>query len=478
MTPNGTKEGSGTPPADAREQGSVSNQVQPVAAEPKEEIGHASDTARIFISHKAEDHGIAVALRDILKDCDDEDHPKLTFNICEEIPGGQKWYEWIRENLRTSNLLILIYTDPSRNWDWCLYETGLFDDLNGVYHRRIICLHSSKTMPPGPLAEFQSFAATTDRIREFVNQFLIGKELLNLEEPVAKWLRKSPERLKKVVEEIRKLIDREAQRISYYCKHIFIEVENPDQTMTARAIPSNAKVKSDDASLEIFKKKQREELTWQELKDKAEENEDRRWMDELAKAMRQVAKGDIPDPIQAGFPSLQGDKTYHPILYRADRMVGGNIEYKILFNEDVTWRLKGVPTKIGSLLTYLVMATRFKYEVIDAFRNAYTRCGGAALDKTTFASTRQGILNIISEARSRGTIDRARESLIDLFHDQEKKEVNEMLGRWDKLGGDLLVKLQEQDTETVYGYMEELKEINKNFLIVGMKRFLELVVNE
>ena len=478
MAPNETdkgNQGNGTQAVDVISPGSVPNQAQTMDTETLNEC-LPGNVARIFISHKAEDAIIAKSLRDILKKYDDDEDEKLEFCISEEIPGGKKWYKWIRENLKASNLLILIYTDPTRNWDWCLFEAGLFDDLNGACHRRITCLHSSKTKPPDPLCEFQSFAATHERINEFVNQLLIGKELLNLEKPVAKWLKKFPVQLENTVNDICLLIDREAHRTSYYCKYLFIDVDEPKQSITSNAIPSTAKVRSDNRSLGIFKKGYKDGLTWGEVKTKAEQIEDQRWMSELANAMKHVADGDIPDPIHAVFPSLLGDKTYRPILYRADRMVGGNIEYKILFHEDVTWQLKGIPNRIGTLLTVLVMATRFKYEVIDSFLNEYKKSNGEKLDDGSFLGVYQSILNIISEAQSRGNMDE--ESVIHLFHGQEKIEVKNMLDQWAVIHGDLMQKLQEKDAEAVKEYLKMLRQANHSFIILGTKRYLEIVQNE
>jgi len=192
--------------------------------------------------------------------------------------------------------------------------------------------------------------------------------------------------------------------------------------------------------------------------------------------MKHVADGDIPDPIHAVFPSLLGDKTYRPILYRADRMVGGNIEYKILFHEDVTWQLKGVPSRIGTLLTVLVMATRFKYEVIDFFLNKYKKSKGEKLDDGAFLGAYQSILNIMSEAQSRGNLDS--ESLIDLFRRQEGIEVKNMLDQWNEIQNDLMQGLQKKDADTVKKYLEKLAQTNHSFIILGTKRYLEILKNE
>lgn len=470
MTPNERFAGHVACPADVIAPSRAPDQTQTMDMETLREF-LPTNVARIFISHKKEDSVIAKTLRDILKKFDSEN--MLEFYLSEEIPGGEEWYEWIRKNIRASNLLILIYTDPTRNWDWCLFEAGLFDDLDGICHRRITCLHSSKTAPPGPLAKFQSFAATHERIKEFVTQFLIGSEMLNLNRPVAKWLESFPDQLKNTINDICLLIDREAHRTRHYCKYLFIEVDEPEQSITSDAIPSTARVRSDNRSLDIFKKDYRDGLTWGEVEAKAAQIEDQRWMSELANAMKQVADGDIPDPIHAVFPSLLGDKTYRPILYRADRMVGGSIEYKILFHEDVTWRLKGVPNRIGTLLTLLVMATRFKYEVIDFFLNAYKKSNGERLDDGVFVGAYQSILNITSESKSRGNIDR--EALIYLFRDQEKTEVRNMLDQWTGMRDDLMQGLQQRDADTVKAYLENLAKANHAFINFGTKRYLEIL---
>src|SRR5690349_16965854 len=57
---------------------------------------------------------------------------------------GEEWEPKIREGLVKADWLILLYTGPTVEWDWCLYETGFFRALMEGHSeksvRRLICL--------------------------------------------------------------------------------------------------------------------------------------------------------------------------------------------------------------------------------------------------------------------------------------------------------------------------------------------------
>lgn len=49
------------------------------------------DSVNIFISHKQEDQETAIRVRDLLKNKDDPNSPRMNFFLSEEILGGQDW---------------------------------------------------------------------------------------------------------------------------------------------------------------------------------------------------------------------------------------------------------------------------------------------------------------------------------------------------------------------------------------------------
>ena len=82
---------------------------------------------RVFISHKKIDEASAKAIRDELAQFSGD----LQFFISgDSIRAGEDWQARLRSELKDSDLLLLLFTEPTREWDWCLYEVGLFTDLD------------------------------------------------------------------------------------------------------------------------------------------------------------------------------------------------------------------------------------------------------------------------------------------------------------------------------------------------------------
>ena len=106
-----------------------------------------SDTLNIFISHKHEYETAAKTIKGILSKLGGR---SVKCFLSEEITPGDDWYKWIGDRLAESNVLLLLFTEPSASWDWCLYEAGLFQSIGGNDFRRVICLHSPQSDPPRP----------------------------------------------------------------------------------------------------------------------------------------------------------------------------------------------------------------------------------------------------------------------------------------------------------------------------------------
>jgi hypothetical protein len=434
-----------------------------------------SEKVNIFVSHKKEDEAAALCIRDILKRFDDDDNPMIEFHLSEEIPGGEPWYEWITSKLKSSNLLILLFTDPARNWDWCLYEAGLFDLMDGDHHRRTICLHSSATDPPEPLKHIQAFSAKPKDIEKFLNQLFIDTVLTDLDKPIASWLKKAPEKLESAAIDISKLIDRKPFRSEWHTKNMIIHVKDPE-TIQQDCIPPDAKVEATEKTLELFAKGNRR-WDWKDLEEKARSREDQRWLDELAVAMKSASKGDLPKPVQALFHPLHGTVMYRPILYRVDKLVDGSIKFKILFCEDVSWQVEDAPANMRSLITSLVMATRFRYELSKKFLDQNGKLMMREPKAEVCQEIRQVILCIEAEASSRGLLDKP--SLVAIFKSAEDQQaVSKMLDEWYNIRGQLLDDLTEIKCDSMEQHLNKLADMNSQFLLIAVQRFQELLQEE
>ena len=142
----------------------------------------------VFISHNHEDEEAAKTIKNKLSLYGAD---RLRFYLSAEITTGEGRLKWINEHLASSNVLLLLFTDPSATWDWCLYEAGLFarlDRSEGEQNRRVLCLHNPKTDPPPQLRHLQTVKVDKPRMKSFLKQLFGTAQLTGIEPPINKCL--------------------------------------------------------------------------------------------------------------------------------------------------------------------------------------------------------------------------------------------------------------------------------------------------
>ena len=130
----------------------------------------SDDLFTVFISHKQDDHALAVVVKNAMEGLGS---PGLIdcFVSGIDIMAGMDWRREIRGALARSHLLVLLFTTPSKNWDWCLYETGLYTRFDMTEVGSVVCLFSAGQASPSPLANLQGVPAETDKVRAFLDLF-------------------------------------------------------------------------------------------------------------------------------------------------------------------------------------------------------------------------------------------------------------------------------------------------------------------
>ena len=86
-----------------------------------------------------------------------------------DITAGVDWRREIRSALAESHLLVLLFTAPTKNWDWCLYETGLYTRFDLTGPRSVVCLFTPGQGSPSPLADLQGVPVDIDRLGAFLD---------------------------------------------------------------------------------------------------------------------------------------------------------------------------------------------------------------------------------------------------------------------------------------------------------------------
>ena len=424
------------------------------------------DLVRIFISHKAEDAALARSIKKIMEGYA---AGRLVFHISEEIPKGTDWYRWIKDRLIESRMLLLLFTDSTAPWDWCLYEAGLFTQWDDDT-RRIICLHTGRE-PPAPLKHLQSVPALGEEIALFLRQLLVETQLTRLESPLNASLASNPAELKRAAEKIAKAMRRETVRQEYFTKYILINVERPVR-LAAEGIPDDAVIASDAESLSLFNKKMGK-WTWGDLVGSRKEGPDRRWISELNRAVSQASSRSLVGPILATLRVRQTGRSYRPILHRVATKSDGSQEFTVIFAEDVSWQLTGIRGALSILLVALIVIVRFRFEVIERYGRRTIEQHDRMPEKAVCLEIKQNIVNIELEAESHGLLDLA--TLIDAFEaEQDRIAVKALFDSWHALRQNLLQVLEHGSLKDIAPFFDKLRQRNRQFFELVTRRHYQL----
>lgn len=297
------------------------------------------DKFRIFVSHKLADAPLANVIQEEIEglapvfDC---------WVSGQDIASGTDWNRSILKALGQSHLLLLVFTLPERNWDWCLYEAGLFIQFATALEEEdipsVVPIFDPSTGPPRPLANVQGAAAEPAGIAKFLTR------LLTTPWEVSDDWRRGPlvetvdeEKVKAAAGNIaaafqaRISVDLEPTNdVRFPCHRLVLDAElHEDGDMK---IPEDARVVTGDSAttsftLSLFGLTMGEtHHTWLDLLERVD-GVDAPWRDELDQAYAAAFREELFVPGSAAFDAWEGSpdhgRVYRPVLYSiAEREVG------------------------------------------------------------------------------------------------------------------------------------------------------------
>jgi len=312
-----------------------------------------SNNVSLFISHKHENVVEAAKLRDRLNFLG---AGRLRFFLSEEIPAGTSWRDWINEKLSKSNLLIFLFMNPTSKWDWCLYETGLFD---GVGKGRIIVLHNPDSEPPDPLKHLQTVQAKQENVEQFLRD-LYGGSTYGI----------SPPAINLPFVEDRQHVEDEAKAI---CALFMLQTPEFQELLNQLSIqivpakgggdPSNWILDADAETFKLFGL-MKKRWTWGELHQHLGDNQ---WMQLLGRAILAGKEDKVMEPVDTSF-TLPNGRIFQAILFRQEKAADGSRRFHVLLAEQAT---EGVvarsPVDHATLLSTLTLGNRFQWELCDKY---------------------------------------------------------------------------------------------------------------
>jgi hypothetical protein len=289
-------------------------------------VAKTDDVFTVFISHKHEDHALAVEVKKALEGLA---RPNLIecFVSGVDITAGMDWRREIRSVLARSHALILLYTAPSKNWDWCLYETGLYTRFDRAAKNEVssvVCLFNPGQASPSAIADLQGVPAETEKIRDFLKLFCHQTWKISDD-----WRQGAlaPDVEPKQVDDAARAIERAFRRLgstsTYFpCHRVVLSLSESDKI--ASGIPENALViegPNDTSSytLSLFDLGSGiGKRTWGDLL-QAVQGTNAAWRKELDEhfllALREELFWPIKGCMRAAGKSRVAGRLYRPILY-------------------------------------------------------------------------------------------------------------------------------------------------------------------
>ena len=322
---------------------------------------------RIFFSYKNKDEDTARRIVNILRKYS---AGKLEITYMADFPtevAGKPWRDEIRHGVEQANWFMLLLPDPREDWDWCLYETGLFErELTKA--DKLLCLHHPEVEMPKAIKDYQGIKTDCAGVEKLLRMIFLkdnpipGMDAIN--PAISDDIPSIAEKIVNAVHPPQK--DRFRRRFAPWVKLQVTgarDLTDQDGLDIARIEDINSK------ALKLFGKLDKP-ATWGELRSGIEEWErDSRWRKELLQTINGVANNRQCKPVHAVFQSGHG-KTYRPLLFAIDRSgeYGPIVAYHINFLEDVSAiDTKAFPRRMATLVTLLRLAIRFRWEVLEPF---------------------------------------------------------------------------------------------------------------
>ncbi|NML14452.1 hypothetical protein [Azohydromonas caseinilytica] len=201
---------------------------------------------------------------------------------------------------------------------------------------------------------------------------------------------------------------------------------------------------------------------------------DRRWLDELQNVVHLAANNKAFKRMQAVCHTDHG--AFQPELAKLDVDAEGNLRFHVHMVETVVAPLFEVPGDIGLLATMLRLGLRFRYEVIDKYRQVRPGRTPLCTVADLVAEVRAAIEVIENDAQSRGAENLDEATVVDLFTSaQDQDDMATVLDRWNRARERLFADPPPAELSRLRAILEEMRELNYRFMCLGSRRFHEMV---
>jgi hypothetical protein len=418
----------------------------------------------IFVSHKHEDHGLALTVRDALHALGGGKIECFVSGV--DISAGADWNREIKARLARSHLLVLLFTSPSENWDWCLYEAGLFARFDADEVSAIACLHNADSGAPRPLANLQSVAAEQEPVERFIGLMCHKTWCISDD-----WRRGplAPEVTDdQIASAAAAIVSRFprltfAERSHYACHRVVLDLRDCDRP--GSIIPESARVVEGPAAtsgftLSLFNRADgRRTLTWRDLLE-AVDGTDAEWRHQLDRRFAAALDEQLFTPISATMRAWNHGRPeqgiFKPVLYRIVRAPAVD-------GDDP----RGRPIEVTIIFDPLLDAGSS-----GAYAGTVQSRAERGID--VFSDIREAVRAVYEDADRFGMFEERalRRVYGEMF---ERDGIAAMGAEWEDGLARLDAALGDRDAAGTEAELARLAELNRRFSMCSTERYLELL---
>lgn len=279
-----------------------------------------SEEYGLFISHRSEDREIARVLQGALE-LFSKFRLDSTTNIyvCESMPGGTDWRNWIDEKIAKSTILVFLYTEENADWRWCLYEIGLFHGARSHGRDKKVHMITLKNptieKPLPPIDQFQAYDANGAGITAFFKDLCFNGEFT---EGVIfnKEFNAMMPRFSDTFEMMVNAFLLPKSETEYLARRIWFDLGGKHEDHGLRMGIEEALIDGDDATLEIVNASRG--TSFRDLYAQFQRRGQAAWLDEIKSAWDEVRQNRRPYGFLSTFFTPNRNR-YKPVISQIDK---------------------------------------------------------------------------------------------------------------------------------------------------------------
>jgi len=468
----------------------VSARVYPLI-EVKGERARERQFIQVFLSHKQKDHSAAEAICEVLQT---NSAGRIRVFMAEEIEKGALWQQEIERQLYGSDWFLLIFTGVDEDdWSWCHHEAGVFCGMMYPDANRVIVFHPPNVTLPDPLRKYQAVKCETtpEGDSEDVDRFF---ECMFSKEPYRGFPPINPFFTQKAAETSRRAA---AAKVVQAVGRLVVESIVPETTMVIHVpgadlldgagFPDATRIRRGSSATCLFELGDTG-FDWRSFQDRLEPElqgclAGSFWPGIYAACARSVRSRRLA-PTHTVMRSPADNRHYMPIISRVDIAGDGSATFTVTFVQVAAGTQADVRDKsVARIFTALNLAHRFRWEIIDPYKDAarlqtfvehHARTDGGTPDcKTGLAAIWEAIKLIEIESTNRGINDP--KALPADFGPGARERIHAMFPFWAEQRQRLQEAVKAGDVPGFAAILSRLDRVNVECIALTSARLGELV---